>query len=84
MFFYFYLHVENGVLLVSNFQGVLCDENMRGIQFNLHDVTLHADVIHRGGGQIIPTARRGFYASVLTATPALMEPVFEVHIQVRA
>merc|ERR1711973_14348 len=39
-------------------EGVLCDENMRGIRFNIHDVTLHADAIHRGGGQIIPTARR--------------------------
>merc|ERR1712227_169347 len=39
-------------------EGVLCDENMRGIRFDLHDVTLHADAIHRGGGQIIPTARR--------------------------
>jgi len=23
---------------------------MRGIRFNLYDVTLHADAIHRGGG----------------------------------
>merc|ERR1712042_361096 len=38
-------------------EGVLCDENMRGIRFDLHDVTLHADAIHRGGGQVIPTAR---------------------------
>merc|ERR1712002_1261395 len=28
-------------------EGVLCDENMRGIRFDLHDVTLHADAIHR-------------------------------------
>lgn len=40
---------------------------MRGVRFDIHDVTLHADAIHRGGGQIIPTARRVFYASVLTA-----------------
>merc|ERR1712055_1018572 len=50
-------------------EGVLCDENMRGIRFNIHDVTLHADAIHRGGGQIIPTTRRVLYASVLTASP---------------
>ena len=48
-------------------EGVLCSENMRGIRFNIHDVTLHTDAIHRGGGQIIPTARRVFYASELTA-----------------
>ena len=55
---------------------------MRGIRFNIHDVTLHADAIHRGGGQIIPTARRVFYASQLTATPRLLEPVYLVEIQV--
>ena len=50
-------------------EGVMVDENMRGIRFNIHDVTLHADAIHRGGGQIVPTARRVFYASQLTASP---------------
>jgi elongation factor 2 len=62
-------------------EGVLCDELMRGIRFDIHDVTLHADAIHRGGGQIIPTARRVFYASVLTAKPMLLEPVYLVEIQ---
>lgn len=62
-------------------EGVLCEENMRGVRFDVHDVTLHADAIHRGGGQIIPTARRVLYASVLTAKPRLMEPVYLVEIQ---
>jgi len=62
-------------------EGVLTGENMRGIRFNLHDVVLHADAIHRGGGQLIPTARRVFYAAQLTATPRLMEPIFLVEIQ---
>jgi elongation factor 2 len=62
-------------------EGVLCDENMRGVRFNIYDVTLHTDAIHRGGGQIIPTARRCLYASVLTAEPRLLEPVYLVEIQ---
>jgi len=62
-------------------EGVLCDENLRGVRFDLHDVTLHADAIHRGGGQIIPTARRCFYACLLTAKPRLLEPVYLVEIQ---
>jgi len=62
-------------------EGVLCEENMRGVRINIHDVTLHADAIHRGGGQIIPTARRVIYGSVLTAEPRLMEPVYLVEIQ---
>ncbi|XP_015759296.1 PREDICTED: elongation factor 2-like [Acropora digitifera] len=62
-------------------EGPLCDENVRGVRFNLLDVTLHADAIHRGGGQIIPTARRCFMACILTASPNLFEPVYLCEIQ---
>jgi elongation factor 2 len=62
-------------------EGVLCEENLRGVRFNLVDVQLHADAVHRGGGQIIPTARRVLYAACLTAEPRLMEPVYLVEIQ---
>jgi elongation factor 2 len=55
---------------------------LRGVRFNIYDVALHTDAIHRGGGQIIPTARRVLYASILTAAPRLMEPVYLVEIQV--
>lgn len=54
---------------------------MRAVRFNIYDVTLHADAIHRGGGQIIPTARKVLYASALTAQPRLLEPVYLVEIQ---
>jgi len=54
---------------------------MRGVRFNIHDVTLHTDAIHRGGGQIIPTTRRVLYACVLTASPRMLEPVYLVEIQ---
>ncbi|KAK0133418.1 Elongation factor 2 [Merluccius polli] len=62
-------------------EGVLCEENMRAIRYDVHDVSLHTDAIHRGGGQIIPTARRALYACQLTAEPRLMEPVYLVEIQ---
>jgi elongation factor 2 len=71
--------------VVSAFQwaskeGAMAEEPMRGIRFDLFDVTMHADAIHRGAGQIMPTARRCMYACMLTATPQLMEPVFLVNI----
>ncbi|KAI9337211.1 P-loop containing nucleoside triphosphate hydrolase protein [Obelidium mucronatum] len=71
---------------VSGFQwatkeGCLADENMRSIRFNILDVVLHADAIHRGGGQLIPTARRVVFASFLTASPGLQEPIYLVEIQ---
>jgi len=55
---------------------------MRACRYNIYDVALHADAIHRGGGQIIPTCRRVLYASMLTAAPRLMEPVYLCEIQV--
>ena len=63
-------------------EGPIAEEPMRSIRFNILDVTLHADAIHRGGGQIIPTARRVMYAATLLADPSLLEPIFLVEIQV--
>merc|ERR1712137_733025 len=73
--------------VVSGFQwatkeGPVAEEPMRSVRFNIMDVTLHADAIHRGGGQVIPTARRVLYAATLLAEPALQEPVYLVEIQV--
>jgi elongation factor 2 len=61
-------------------EGPLCEENMRGIRFNLMDVTLHTDAIHRGAGQIMPPTRRCCFAAELTAKPTLQEPVVLVEI----
>lgn len=73
--------------VVSGFQwatkeGPVAEEPMRSIRFNIMDVTLHADAIHRGGGQIIPTARRVLFAATLLANPGILEPVFLCEIQV--
>merc|ERR1712137_463825 len=62
-------------------EGILAEENMRSCRFDILDVTLHADAIHRGGNQIIPTCRRAVYASQLTAEPRVLEPVYLVEIQ---
>ncbi|CAL9734097.1 elongation factor 2 [Monosporozyma servazzii] len=62
-------------------EGPIFGENMRSVRVNILDVTLHADAIHRGGGQIIPTMRRATYAAFLLAEPRIQEPVFLVEIQ---
>jgi len=62
--------------------GPLCEEQMRGCRFNLMDVVLHADAIHRGMGQIMPVARRVCFASMLTGKPGLLEPVYLANISV--
>jgi len=62
-------------------EGVLAGEPLRGVRFNICDATLHSDAVHRGPGQIIPTARRAFLAAELCAQPALVEPIFLTEIQ---
>jgi len=62
--------------------GPLCEEQMRGNRFNLMDVVLHADAIHRGMGQIMPTARRVCFSSMLAGEPSLLEPVYLCNISV--
>ncbi|KAL1903240.1 hypothetical protein Sste5346_000525 [Sporothrix stenoceras] len=59
-------------------EGPLCEEPIRNIKFKLTDVTLAQETIYRGGGQIIPTARRACYGSFMLSSPRLMEPVYTV------
>lgn len=61
--------------------GPLAEENLRNCKFELVDCVMHADAIHRGGGQIIPTTRRALYAATLCGQTRLMEPVYLVEIQ---
>lgn len=46
---------------------------IRNVKFRLLGADLAAEPIYRGGGQIIPTARRVCYSSFLMATPRLQE-----------
>lgn len=65
-------------------EGPLCDEPIRNSKFKILDAAVASEPLHRGGGQIIPTARRVVYSSFLMATPRLMEPVYSVEIQAPA
>ncbi|EER03616.1 elongation factor 2, putative [Perkinsus marinus ATCC 50983] len=72
-------HVNSAFQWASK-EGPLCEENMRGIRFNIQDVTLHTDAIHRGAGQLMPATRRVCFAAELLSGPALQEPVFLAEI----
>jgi elongation factor 2 len=71
-----------GAFIQASACGVICEESMRGIRFNLKDVTMHADAIHRGAGQIMPPMKRAMYACQINATPAILEPMFLCDITV--
>uniref|UniRef100_M4B206 Tr-type G domain-containing protein n=1 Tax=Hyaloperonospora arabidopsidis (strain Emoy2) TaxID=559515 RepID=M4B206_HYAAE len=62
-------------------EGPLCDEPIRNTKFKILDATIASEPIHRGGGQIIPTARRVAYSAFLTATPRMLEPIYSLEIQ---
>lgn len=62
-------------------EGPLCEEPVRSVKVKILDTVLSDKAIHRGAGQIIPTARKVIHSSILTATPKLMEPVYRLEIQ---
>ena len=53
-------------------EGPLCDEPIRNVKFKILDAVIANEPIHRGGGQIIPTARRIAYSAFLMATPRFL------------
>lgn len=65
-------------------EGPLCDEPIRNVKFKIMDAAIAEEPLARGGGQLIPTARRVCYSAFLMATPRLMEPVYYVEIQTPA
>lgn len=71
----------NAALQWATKEGVLAEESMRGCRFDIMDVTLHADAIHRGGGQMLPCVKRSIYAAFLLSDPTIQEPIYLVEIQ---
>ncbi|XP_071102577.1 116 kDa U5 small nuclear ribonucleoprotein component-like [Haliotis cracherodii] len=65
-------------------EGPLCDEPIRNVKFKILDAMIAGEPIHRGGGQIIPTARRVAYSAFLMATPRMMEPYNFVEVMAPA
>lgn len=71
-----------GAFIQGTAAGILCEEAMRGIRFNVTDVVLHADAIHRGAGQIMPPCKRALYACQIKSEPAILEPMYIADITV--
>lgn len=53
---------------------------IRNTRFKITDAVLAPEAIYRGGGQIIPTARRSCYSSFLLSSPRIMEPMYACHM----
>jgi elongation factor 2 len=71
-----------GGFIQATAAGIICEEAMRGVRFNLEDMTMHADAIHRGAGQIMPPCKRAMFACQINSEPRLLEPMYLVDITV--
>eukprot|EP00915_Cephaloidophora_sp_WS-2016_P003448 GHVH01004618.1.p1 GENE.GHVH01004618.1~~GHVH01004618.1.p1 ORF type:complete len:1004 (+),score=166.10 GHVH01004618.1:64-3075(+) len=61
-------------------EGPLLEEPIRQTKFRLIDFDLADEGLHRGGGQLVPAARKAFYNAFLLATPRIMEPILFAEI----
>lgn len=61
-------------------EGPLCDEPVRGVKVRIVGAEVAGEALQRGGGQVIPTARRAVYSAFVLAAPRLLEPVFAAHV----
>jgi len=73
-----------GAFIQATACGIICEEAMRECRFEIRDVTMHADAIHRGAGQIMPPVKRAMYACQIKSEPRILEPMFVADITVPA
>jgi len=74
-------HLFEGFKLATK-EGPLVGECIRAGKFNITDLHLHADSIHRGANQMIRPVEDLVRGLVLFADPILFEPVFACNITV--
>lgn len=63
-------------------EGLLADEPLHGVRFNLMDASVHTDPAHYRSNQIVPAARRLFRACQYVSSPVVLEPMFLAQIRV--
>lgn len=63
-------------------EGPMIGEPIRGGRFNLVDLTLHSDSIHRGANQMIRPMEDIVRGLMLSASPIIYEPIFKFTVSV--
>lgn len=74
-------HLFEGFKLATR-EGPLVGECIRAGKFNLTDLCLHADSIHRGANQMIRPVEDLVRGLLLAAEPILFEPIFTCNVSV--
>jgi elongation factor 2 len=72
--------------VIASFQafcekGCLCEEEIRGVKFDIIQLDICSENSKRSRAQIVPMVTQALKAAFLTSVPALVEPVysFEIH-----
>lgn len=63
-------------------EGLLCEEPLRNVRFNITDATIHVDPAHHRSNQITPAARRLFKACQYVSQPSILEPFYLCDIRI--
>ena len=58
----------------------MSEEPIKNVAFKFLGGTFADEPVYRGGGQVIPTARRICYSSFLLANPRIMEPMNQAEL----
>ncbi|QPG72737.1 hypothetical protein FOA43_000038 [Brettanomyces nanus] len=61
-------------------EGPLCDEPIRDVRFRIIDARISPDFIEANSAQIIQMVRKACHCALMTGTPRLLEPLFEIEI----
>lgn len=61
-------------------EGPLCEEPVQHCMVRLTDLDLDPEPFKWNAGQIVPTMRKATHASILLASPRLMEPIYTAEI----
>lgn len=61
-------------------KGVMVEQALRGVCFEVVDAKIHRDAPHRGAAQVCPMTRRALSSAFLSAQPVLVEPMYAVQI----
>ena len=63
-------------------RGPLCEEPLRGVKVNLLEAQIHEDPKLHESAQVMRAISRAILGSVLTAKPALLEPIYKIEVSV--
>jgi len=63
-------------------KGPICGEPVRGVRIDVVDAKIHSESSQRRAPQVVPACVRGMSAAMLCASPVLVEPIYNLDIEV--